>query len=1044
MRQPAKRAAHAKVVRLRPGAKRAVAKAADVDKLIRTAIRQKRLVRFLLDGQPRVGEPHDYGVKNGAAQLFFYQVGGTSRSKAPLGWRWAPLKKISGLEVLDRTFAGPRSAPTGQHVRWDELYESVSRPAKTPTSGRAREKKSADASAPALLGTYSAKRAFDVTPEPGPKAGAPDAGPLLFVVQKHSARRLHYDFRLELDGVLKSWAVPKGPSPDPADKRLAVHVEDHPYDYGSFEGVIPPKQYGAGEVIVWDCGVWSPDEDHEYWFHDRDEAQRRARDGLENGKLSFTLRGVKLKGSYTLVRSSDKKNWFLIKHKDRFVSHDDITQQDRSVLSGLTVEDLKTVPARRMPASKLVPTGPFEALPTKLAPMMAELGDAPFNSPDWMWEPKLDGYRVLAFIEDGRVTFRSRRGGMNLTAAFPALAEELAGQWVHGMVLDGEIVAFDADGKPSFATLQNRVQLKTEKQIAAADRHIPVMLYCFDLLHFAGVNVRNAPYADRRRYLAQCLLPSPHVQLVHAAGDGVALYQAALANGFEGAIGKRNDSKYEAGKRSASWLKVKATHSAEFVAGGYTKGKGSRAPLGSLLVGYWDKGKLHYAGHVGSGFDDKTLAQTIARLEPLQTAKHPFAEKPPLHSPTVWLKPEAVAEVKFQNWTQDNYLRAPVFLRWRDDVDSKKVRRGDGNAAAHAPAASSMIDDVLRQLDNRKNNFTLAVGAHSVRLTHLDRVYWPADTALKQPALTKRDFLRYLVRVSPYMLPHLADRPLTMIRMPEGIDGERFFQKHWHHEYPDFVEKLTVFSEHKDERHDYIVCNNLPTLLLVAQYGTLEFHVWHARAKPGPDCATQTTDFASSLEALEHSVLNYPDYVVFDIDPYIYSGKEAKGAEPELNTVAFEKGKEVAFWLRELLNTMGFEPIVKTSGKTGLHIFVPIERTLDFDAARAMSEAVGRHLMRLHPKDITMEWSVPKRTGKIFIDYNMNVRGKTLNVAYSPRGVPGAPVSMPLSWDELANAHPLDFRMTNVIERLGKAGDRWRDALTKKQSVERALKHEKG
>ena len=279
-----------------------------------------------------------------------------------------------------------------------------------------------------------------------------------------------------------------------------------------------------------------------------------------------------------------------------------------------------------------------------------------------------------------------------------------------------------------------------------------------------------------------------------------------------------------------------------------------------------------------------------------------------------------------------------------------------------------------------------------------------------------------------------------MIRMPEGIRGQRFFQKHWEQERPDFVETITVFSSSKEESHEYLLCNNLPTLLWLAQSGTLEFHVWHSRAKLGPDARSKSTDYASSLESLEGSVLNYPDYVLFDIDPYIYSGKEAAGAEPELNTVAFEKGKEVAFWLRELLQSMSLEPIVKTSGKTGLHVFVPIRRTLDFDAARHVSELVGRHLMRLHPKDITLEWSVPKRTGKIFMDFNMNVRGKTLNVAYSPRGEPGAPVSMPLTWEELAVAHPLDFRITNVMQRLGETGDRWGDVLERKQSLERALR----
>jgi bifunctional non-homologous end joining protein LigD len=346
---------------------------------------------------------------------------------------------------------------------------------------------------------------------------------------------------------------------------------------------------------------------------------------------------------------------------------------------------------------------------------------------------------------------------------------------------------------------------------------------------------------------------------------------------------------------------------------------------------------------------------------------------------------------------------------------------------------------VVAQLASPRNAFELTVGAHRIRLTHLDRIYWPADPALQQPALTKRDLLRYFTQVSACILPHLADRPLTMIRMPDGIRGQRFFQKHWEQARPEFVETITVYSGHKDESHEYLVCSNLPTLLWLAQSGTLEFHVWHSRARPGPDAVSRSSDYASSLESLERSVLNYPDYVVFDIDPYIYSGKEAPGAEPELNTIAFEKGKEVAFRLRELLHGMRLEAIVKTSGKTGLHVFVPIERTLDFDAAREVSELVGRHLMRLHPRDITLEWSVPKRTGKIFMDYNMNVRGKTLNVAYSPRGEPGAPISMPLTWDELAKAHPLDFRLTNVVQRLQKTGDRWREALERKQSIEQAL-----
>ncbi|MGH8131916.1 MAG: non-homologous end-joining DNA ligase, partial [Steroidobacteraceae bacterium] len=346
---------------------------------------------------------------------------------------------------------------------------------------------------------------------------------------------------------------------------------------------------------------------------------------------------------------------------------------------------------------------------------------------------------------------------------------------------------------------------------------------------------------------------------------------------------------------------------------------------------------------------------------------------------------------------------------------------------------------VLQQLDNPAKRLDIVVGGARISLTNLDRVYWPAAAELRRAAVTKRDFLRYLARVGRFMLPHLKDRPLTMIRMPEGIDGERFFQKHWEQPLPEFVETITVFSEHKDEKHRYLLANNLPTLLWLGQIGTLEFHVWHSRATLGPDAPQAGTDYAGSPASLEASILNYPDYLVFDLDPYIYSGKEAKGAEPELNRKGFTTAKRVAFWLRALLREMSLEAVVKTSGKTGLHVFVPIERSVTFDQARHICETVGRHVMRAHPRDITMEWAVEKRTGRIFIDYNMNVRGKTLNVAYSPRGVPGTPVSMPLTWEELEAAEPMDFSINNVPDRLEKRGDRWHDVLEAKQSLTKAF-----
>lgn len=915
------------------------------------------------------------------------------------------------------------------------------------------------------LDRYAEKRKFTRTPEPAPKIVS-RRGPLLFVVQKHAARQLHYDFRLELDGVLKSWAVPKGPSLDPADKRLAVEVEDHPFDYGSFEGVIPAKEYGAGNVIVWDCGVYSPDEGRKYSFSDRREAEERLRKELADGKLSFFLRGEKLKGSFTLVRTRQSKQWLLIKHKDRLAQANDVLARARSVLSGFSLDDISPdqLP-ERLDAAILAPTGPSEGVPRSMQPMLADIGDPARTDAQWLYEPKLDGYRVIAFVEGDKVRLQSRNG-IDYTAQFPEITTELAAQAIDKMVLDGEIVAFDATGVPSFNALQNRAKLKTEKEIAAARADVPVAYVCFDILHFAGLNLRGSRYLDRRRYLSQCLLPSHHLQLVHVSDHAEKLYAAAMDRGFEGIVAKRKDSSYQPGKRSSAWRKIKAVQSAEFVVGGYTQGKGARESLGALLLGYWDKSKkLRYVGHVGSGLDQETFDELRTRLAKLKRKTPPFAEKPELHRPTTWVEPKLVAEVNFSSFTPDGNLRAPVFLRLRDDVEPRAVVRGPeqlgteqmgktsgagklkGGARgvrSHAAAESTSsktpandIESVLQQLDTKSNRLDLDVGGAKVRLTNLDREYWPGDKRTKP--VTKRDLLRYLAGVSRYMLPHLQDRPLTMIRMPEGINGERFFQKHWSQERPDYVDSITVFSAHKDERHDYLLANNLPTLLWLGQVGTLEFHVWHSRAAPGADAATDGMEYSTSIETLEASILNYPDYLVFDIDPYIYSGKEAKGEEPELNKKGFATGRRVAFWLRELLKEMTLDAVVKTSGKTGLHVFVPIERTVNFDEARKICEMVGRHLMREHPKEITMEWSVEKRTGKIFIDYNMNVRGKTLNVAYSPRGVPGSPVSMPLTWEELEAAEPTDFTIANALKRLSKTGDRWDDALSAKHSLARAL-----
>ena len=525
-------------------------------------------------------------------------------------------------------------------------------------------------------------------------------------------------------------------------------------------------------------------------------AQERVRAELAAGKLSFFLCGEKLKGSYTLVRTSQSNQWLLIKHKDRFAHANDLLARHRSVLSGASLEEVAPLKVtQRLPAARLAPAGPAEALPKQLKPMLAESGELPASDPQWRYEPKLDGYRVIAFVGGAAARLQSRRG-LDLTPFFPELAAELAAQPGGQLVLDGEIVALDPTGRPSFNALQNRAQLKSAAEISAAQRDTPVVLVCFDLLHFAGVNLRAAAYADRRRYLAQCLAPSAHLQLVHSSEDAAQLYEAALGLGFEGIMAKKLDSPYHSGQRSRAWLKVKAGQSAEFVIGGYTRGKGARDPLGALLLGYYEGKLLRYAGHVGSGLEDESIAALLKRAAKLERPSSPFAEPPPLHRPTTWLKPQLVAEVSYSEWTPTGSLRAPVFLRLRDDIEARSVRKKAGGRAdpatvrserpqRAAPAAdvgggaAQEAAAVLEQLKNPAKALELAVGGARIKLTNLDRIYWPADAKLRHSAITKRDLIGYLAGVARFMLPHLADRPLTMIRMPEGIDGERFFQKHW-------------------------------------------------------------------------------------------------------------------------------------------------------------------------------------------------------------------------------------------------------------------------
>jgi bifunctional non-homologous end joining protein LigD len=908
-----------------------------------------------------------------------------------------------------------------------------------------------------MLKEYARKRRLEKTSEP-PARKRRVRGPLRFVVHKHAASRLHYDLRLEVDGALKSWAVPKGPSLDPNEKRLAVMVEDHPLDYADFEGVIPEGEYGGGQVIVWDRGGYAPEEDGHRTF-ERSDGQERMRRGLAEGKVSFVLDGEKLKGSWTLVKSKrGEKDWLLIKHRDDTPVRD-ILKEDRSVISGLTVEELKAgaKPSSRARASQAkspadLPNARRAAFPRTLAPMLATPAKAPFSHPDWVFEPKLDGLRAIAFIRNGKVSLESR-GGRDITRNYPSLAGEMTGQ-PGQMVIDGEIVAPDEKGRPSFQRLQQRMNLTRDADIHRADIQVPVLYYVFDLLYSDGYDLRAVPFEKRRRQLERALVPSDRVRLIDQYEEkGEAAYEAALENGLEGVMAKRRDSAYRAGERSRLWLKVKATLSDEFIIGGFSRGTGARSDtFGALILGQYDSQRtLRYAGHVGTGFDDKALRELRKRLDGLRVERPPFSGEVSGRAEAIWVKPELVAEVKFAERTSDGRLRVPVFMRLREDKPAKQTtrvkaapapaRNKEGDPpAAKTPVREGETDAVLDQLSGAKDKLTLRVAGHRIALANLDKALWPARG--KQRALTKLDLLVYLTKVSPWLLPHLKDRPLTLKRFPDGIDGEAFYQKHWSDSLPAFVDRVLLYSDHLEGDQEYLLCNNLPTLLWLGQIADIELHTWYSRIDPEPDGRHLTTQFSGSLRNIKGSALNYPDYIVFDLDPYLYSGREKEGAEPELNRAAFAKTREVAHWLREVLDSLSLAAFVKTSGRTGLHVYVPVLRRFDYDAVRAAAGAVGQHLMQQHPQEITMEWAVGKRKGKVFFDHNQNSRGKTLASAYSPRPSPEASVSVPLSWEELDKVYPTDFTILNVPDRLARTGDRWGGILDAKQDLGRLLAEE--
>jgi bifunctional non-homologous end joining protein LigD len=815
-------------------------------------------------------------------------------------------------------------------------------------------KPSADA-----LSTYRAKRSADRTPEPfGTVAAGANAG--RFIVHQHAATRLHYDLRLEMDGVLKSWAVPKGPSANPADKRLAVHVEDHPIEYGDFEGIIPEGNYGAGAVIVWDRGTWVPLEDPEV--------------GMAKGKLLFELRGYKLHGVWTLVKiKKGVKEWLLIKERDAYVSKNGDRFPAGSVLSGLTVEELKGGADK---AAKLRATLKRWKVPQRVVrpedvpPMLAETREQPFSRAGWVFEVKLDGYRMRV-ARSGGVPRLITRNGNDYTAAFPELARAIAALPYDGLLMDGELVILDDHGRPSFQRLQNRARVSRAPDIRHAAVQVPATLYVFDLMALEGYDLRGLPLVKRKEVLKQ-LLPEvgPLRYSEHFAKNGEALYDQAVGMGLEGIVAKKADSRYVSG-RSDQWLKVRADRTGDFVVVGYTAPKGSRGGFGALHLGAYQDGELVYIGRAGSGFSAKQLQEVAADLERLAQPQPAFAGPVPAEASSHWVKPELVAEVRYKEITDDHLLRQPVFLRFRDDKDPK-------DCVVETARSTEQSDPVPDPLPSRSAS---AVAPPDVKFTNLDKVFWPAE------GYTKGDLIAYYRAVSPWMLPYLADRPLVLTRYPDGINGKSFFQKDAPEYAQAFVRTVTIWSEDSQRELDYFVCDHESALLYIANMAAILLHIWSSRV----------------------ATLERPDWCILDLDP-----KEA----PFADVVT------VARTVRALCEDIGLPTGIKTSGSTGLHVLIPLGQQCTYEQSRTLGGLLARVVAADLPEIATVTRQVTKRGGKVYLDYVQNGHGRLLVAPFSARPLPGAPVSTPLAWSEVTESLDIRaFTIRTVPERMGRLKD---------------------
>jgi bifunctional non-homologous end joining protein LigD len=817
------------------------------------------------------------------------------------------------------------------------------------------------------LDEYKTKRRFDKTPEPeGAKHNAPGE-PLRFVVQKHAATRLHYDFRLEADGVLKSWAVPKGPSVNPEDKHLAVMVEDHPYDYRTFEGNIPKGEYGGGPVMIWDEGTYEP-----YGSTgDRDADDKTIRRGIHEGHITFLLHGTKLAGEFALVKMehSDEENaWLLIKAgKDKFARAVDITKQDRSVITGRSIDEIRD----RAPVTKLhldLHGAPKHTLPTRPQPMLAETAAAAFDDPNWRFEVKWDGYRMLARIEPGGHVQLLSRNTQDYTQAFAPVAHDLEQLQVPALI-DGEVVVVDENGRSDFQMLQNFLRTGSGR----------LVYYAFDLLHLEGRDLMKLPLSERQELLRRTLPQGDHLRLSEAVPiHGTALFAQATKQGLEGLMAKNSSSTYKPGARSRDWLKVKTVHRQEAVIGGFTAPRAGRHYFGSLVLGVFKDGRLRYIGHVGTGFDDATLKSLYDRMQTLRTAKCPFDPAPKTNEPATWIKPELVCEISFTEWTNEDLIRHPVFLGLREDKQAGEVSREKVTGEISAPEPGPK---------GKKEEEIVKVGSKSVTVTHRSKEFWPGE------GITKGDLIDYYQNIKEYLLPYLADRPESLNRFPHGLGSESFYQKNMEGQVPDWAKTIVIHSDGEARDLTYLLCQDEATMVYMIQLGCIEFNPWNSRT----------------------AALDKPDWCVIDLDP---------------EDIAFDQVIETALAVKRVLDELAVPGYPKTSGKTGIHIYIPLGAKYSYDQAKVFGQLVANLVHARLPEITSVERLPKKRQGKVYLDFLQNRRGQTLASVYSVRPSPHAPVSTPLDWSELEpRITPEQFNIKNTTARLREVGDLWQPVL---------------